>query len=66
MEPSADQLHEGAAARLKVLTDLERITTRLGMAVWLRGGWTIDFLVGAFTRPMQISTSSLSTQHVSS
>lgn len=45
-----DGLPEGAADQLAVLADLSRRLEAAGIAVWLRGGWAIDFLVGGVTR----------------
>jgi Aminoglycoside-2''-adenylyltransferase len=48
MHPSGPDGHE---TQLRVIGDLERILSSARVRFWLRGGWAIDFLVGAVTRP---------------
>ncbi|WP_433747940.1 nucleotidyltransferase domain-containing protein [Falsibacillus pallidus] len=44
-------MDEREESQLLVLTEVSGIAESLGMELWLRGGWAIDFLLGRVTRP---------------
>jgi hypothetical protein len=48
MNPSGAEGHE---THLRVIGELSDILSPARVRFWLRGGWAVDFLVGAVTRP---------------
>jgi hypothetical protein len=38
------------AAQLAVFVELNAVLASAGVRFWLRGGWAVDFLLGAVTR----------------
>lgn len=46
-----DQILTGQTeSQLKVLAEISKISRKIGIEYWLRGGWAIDFLLGKITR----------------
>jgi hypothetical protein len=41
---------ERAAAQLRQIAETVEIATALGVPIWLRGGWAMDFFLGELTR----------------
>ncbi|MEV4410463.1 aminoglycoside adenylyltransferase [Catellatospora sp. NPDC049609] len=41
----------GQDAQLRAIAEIEQVTRREGIPVWLRGGWAMDFFLGRVTRP---------------
>jgi hypothetical protein len=41
---------ERAARQLRLIADTVAMAERLGVQVWLRGGWATDFFLGQVTR----------------
>jgi hypothetical protein len=44
-------MDRAARTQLDVLREIVQILTYLRVRFWLRGGWALDFLQGAVTRP---------------
>lgn len=41
----------GAEAQLRAVAEISEVAARENIAVWLRGGWAMDFTLGRVTRP---------------
>lgn len=43
--------HNASTIQLAIIEELTSLLKQVGIAHWLFGGWAVDFLVGAVTRP---------------